>query len=562
MFRSHRKLTSLFICMFILVSILSPVTIQAKGLIVESDKPEVAIVIDVIDGEAIKVMHLHSTASTPIIEMIRLIGVDSMANDETYEYMKDQLLGQPVFILYDENVLPVTDEYVNAYVFANTDQTLNETLLTYGYAVLDETYSNATYYKDLVDAEFYAVRQEKGLHKLSTTPSNIININLASSSIIEEHLDVSSEVASRIVSYRNRNPINDSKELGFIHDELDREFIIENRASIHYTTNINDATLYELTSLFATSNGLNMAHDVNRDRVFTPFVYVEDLKSITSVSSYYTIIEPYITTTINDNILVNEDYQVANVNTASVSELVEASGMSTYNAEKIVDQRDDIGYIYRSLEELSKSNFPLANIDLAPYIDNLSFATEINKAEDFELETLFSNFELSDEIQESMVEKINYSKPFYSYKEVSDVIGSAFYEELQSLIYIEGIDNKAVAPMNVNSADEEDLVDHLDLTGSDETSVLDRNYDYTNPSQLTFVDLDDMELITLFTNVNNASYNELMNMSDHMTATIANEIIDYRSYYPIYTTEELKSILSDLSKLYVYELIKNEVVFY
>jgi len=562
MFRSHRKLVSLILSMIILNSLISITIIEGKGLVVEYDQPSVAIVIDVIDGEAIKVMHIYNKATKPTIELIRLIGVDSMANDETYAYVKDQLLGKPVFILYDENYLPVIDDYINAYVFANTDQTFNETLLTYGYAKLDTSFSHATYYDDLVNAEFFAIRQEKGIHKTSTTPSNIININLASSTVLQEHFGVSPLLASAIVSYRLRNPINNSKELGFIHEEIDREFIINQRASIHYTTNINDATLYELTSLFPSSNGLNMANDVNRDRVFNPYNDVEDLKSLSSVSGYYTIIEPYISTKINDNLYVDKDLLVVNVNTATSSELVKATSMSSYNADKIVDQREKTGYVYKSLEELTKPNFPLMNLNIDSYLDNLTFSTEINKASDYELLTLFSSFDLNDEYKKNIIKKINYNKPFYNYKDLASVIGMTFYEILEPFIYIEGVEKLDNVPINVNSSKKEDLVSYLNITGNNKTKVLNRKTDYTTPYELTFINSEDMEMITLYTNVNNASYNELLNLNRYMTPTVANAIIEYRSYYPFYSLVELKEVLSELKKLYLYELIKNEIVFY
>ena len=128
MFGSCRKFLSLILSI-IMFSSLMVSSANAKGIVVEYDQPEVAIVIDVIDGEAIKVLHIYNKAAKPKTELLKLIGVDSMANDDTYEYMKDQLLGKPVFILYDDEVLPETDGFRNAYVFANTEESINETLL-------------------------------------------------------------------------------------------------------------------------------------------------------------------------------------------------------------------------------------------------------------------------------------------------------------------------------------------------------------------------------------------------------------------------------------------------
>jgi DNA uptake protein ComE-like DNA-binding protein len=558
--RRFKSLVSSVCIVIILISSLN--TISARGIVIEHDKPKVGIVIDVIDGEAVKVMYLTSTASKPEIEQIRLIGVDSMASDTTYEYTKNQLLGKSVFVLFDDNDTTKTSDFTNAYVYLNTDESFNETLLKYGYGKLDKDFINASYYTDLVKATNIAIRQEKGIYKISTTTSNSININLASSGSLMEHLDITWNEAARITTYRRENAINSSEELGFITSSFDRSFIEQKRSGIHYITSINDATVYELTSLFDSSNALIKANDINISRIFKPFKHLEELKDINTIERDYDKIKEFLTITLNDNIYLEPYKKRANINTASLTELNEVSGLSFASSRQIVKFRSRYEYPFYSIQELNEINFPLQYMDIKFLTDDFVFETNMNTANEYELKTLFSLFNLSDTLKDRVVTELVNSRPFYNYSDLKAAIGIAFYEDLYPYIYLDDVPKSFRAPINVNAAKPLDIANYLNLTGDVRSKVLNRSYDYSSPDAIDFQTDATKPLITLNTNINHASYEELMNLNSKITPGLAKAMIEYRSYYPFYSLNELKEFLDDNQKLYVYDLIKDYVVFY
>ncbi len=53
-----------------------------------------------------------------------------------------------------------------------------------------------------------------------------------------------------------------------------------------------------------------------------------------------------------------------------------------------------------------------------------------------------------------------------------------------------------------------------------------------------------------------------MNMNSQITPTLAKKIIEYRSYYPLYNLADIEQLLEENDKYYIYDLIKNNIVFY
>jgi hypothetical protein len=53
---------------------ISTINVSARGLSIVSDEPRVGIVIDIIDGEALKVLYLSTLRTVPEVVQIKLIG--------------------------------------------------------------------------------------------------------------------------------------------------------------------------------------------------------------------------------------------------------------------------------------------------------------------------------------------------------------------------------------------------------------------------------------------------------------------------------------------------------
>jgi len=403
----RKKLLSLLVLCIMLLNV-TPV--NGKGLALEADQPDLAVVINVIDGNVIEVAHLSSQATIPKRQVIKLTGLDTLGSDDAYKYVKDQLLGRAVFILYDDNISEV-DDFRSAYVFVNMDESFNELMLRLGLAYLDEGHNKALYYQDLVEASYIAQRQQLGIYKTDETPINLININTASTQMLMEHFDISQAQALYITNYRRHNPINSSQEIGFIDYSLCRSFIEANRDSIHYITDINSATIYELSSLFDSANSASKGSALNKERIFKPFDSVDELKYIDSVFGYYDLIAPYVTVDNNNNLYVEADKERVNLNTANKTELKEIGGLSDYQADALYHLRATYGYMFYSVEELGKSNFPMQSFDMRFYSDELSTVTDVNEAGLVEIKSLYSFLNVSDAYKESKAQSIIKYKP-------------------------------------------------------------------------------------------------------------------------------------------------------
>lgn len=545
----------------LLIYLIALVPVQAKSIIPEVDEPRVGIVIDVIDGNALRVMYLKTTVSIPETELILLSGVDTFGSDTAFEYTKNQLLGKPVFILYDVTDSDSSDDFSEAYVFLQTNESYNETLLRFGYGALNDQL-DSLYYDDLEKAHNVALRQEIGIYETSETPPNIININTASVTMLEEHFDITFLKANAIVNYRKFNPINDSQELGFITSFFDRETIEKVRGGIHYETNVNTATIYELSSLFGSGNSLDLAYALDRERIFTDFSSVNQLEDLDVMDGYYEAVELFLKVEANDNLLEEPFKEVINVNTASKNELVEIGGLTATMATNLVSLRSNSDFSFYSIEELGKVNFPMQNLGLLGYADELSIVTDINSASETEIASLFSRFGLSDYLKGVLAEKLVKYRPFYDYDDLRIVMGSTFYEELLPYMTLGTMKRDLRAPININTADDEEIMMHLDMDDDQKRQLIIGPYRYTDPDSVAFMTQENGPYITLYTNINTATLDELLLMNDGMTYSLAKAIISYREYYPIYDYSELEVLFNDYNKSNLLIAMKDYIVFY
>lgn len=559
--KNHYHLTSTFIIILLLFA--QVIGVNAKGIVVEYDQPRVGVVIDVIDGEAVKVLYLSTLKTVPEVETIKLIGVDSMANDETFNYMRHQMLGKVVFVLKEEG-LPEIPGFTNGYIYLTTDMSMSEVLLKEGRVALDETFENASQYSDLVSTSSYAKRHELGIYELSDSPRNYININTASHALLVEHLDISDEAANGIISMRTYNPINDTRELGFTHEEIDKEFILNHYKTIHFMTNINDASVYELGSLINSDKFEQIAFDINQYLIFNPFQTVEDIKKIPSAKNFYYLVKDFITMDYNDNIYSESTtHRKVNINTASATEISQLTGFNITTAASIVYLREENNYSFKSLSELMKPGYPLNGFDMNVLMDDLTVYTEINEATTYELTSLFSGSELPVQKVQTFVSLLQTYRPFYNQMQIELLLGETVYNDIASYILVDGQRDALIdAPININTNTDERVFEHLNLPLDYQLRYDAHVYKYYDPEDLDFNRKEDRDSFSLYTDINGASYEELMLMHTNMTTYIANKIIEYRSDYPFYTLEEVKEFFTDMKYLYIYNDIQDFIVFY
>lgn len=560
-----KSLLKNIICILLCIAVFSNVNLQqisARSLYVELDQPRTGIVTKMIDTEAVEVMYYSTLSTIPTIERLRLVGVDSMGNKDSFEYSKNQLLGKTVFVLYDD-ILDVEDGFIPSYVYISLEQSFNETLLQNGYGILETADSDAEFYTDLLKAEQIAKRQELNLWQTESTPVNKININMASLTTLTDHLDLSTEDAYTLINYRTNNPINGVEELGFVLPVFTRDYLQSTGRSIHVITDLNSANLYELDSLFSTFSGLSNAYALNDYRIYKKIASIGEIQTLLSLNtSEYTKLNTYATVEPNTNHYDETNKIRANINTASASEIVKASGMTQTLADKIVNIRTSYPEQFRDLQSLYYRYPTVFSSTMTYYTDDLTVATEINSANIDELKSLFTRSQISDTLKTQLAQKIIDYRPFYDYSKLEQTVGFAFYKYIRSYIYIDGVTKDEVAPININTASKAKIISYLGLTGTNATNLQSRNGKFYSYGDVFFLNSTNASKITLYTNINTASEAELLLLSSSMTQRLAKKIIAYRIEYPFYNINDLKTFFENEDQSTLYTLIKDYVVYY
>ena len=128
---NYSKGIRLIVVMCMVVSVvMTPISqVRSMGLNLEVDTPRTAKVIEVIDGEVIRVLYYYSDFVMPEIKVIKMIGIDTQGSDDAYAHTLSSLLGQVVFLVEEDNSdfpeiahLDVT----YAYVYHQMNKTMNE----------------------------------------------------------------------------------------------------------------------------------------------------------------------------------------------------------------------------------------------------------------------------------------------------------------------------------------------------------------------------------------------------------------------------------------------------
>lgn len=537
-------------------------TATARALFLEIDQPRTGIVTKMIDTEAIEVMYYSTLSSVPTLEKIRLVGVNSLGDNTSFEYAKNQLLGKTVFIVYDTN-LATSDGFVPAYVYTSLAQSFNETLLQEGYGIFETADTNALYKADLLKAEKIGQNQELNLWQTQSSPVNKININLASLETLKNHLSVSSEEASAIITYRTYNPINDIAELGFVLPAFTREVVQTTGRSIHVITDMNSASIYELESLFSTFSSLDNAYTVNNYRIFQPINTFSEIQSLLTLSaSEYTKLNTYATVKANPNIFEEDSKVKANINTATAAEIVKASSITQTQADKIISLRTTYPFVFRSLSELYQEYPSIFTTSLTYYSDDLTTITDVNTANLDELKSLFSRNIPTDSLKTKLAQKIIDYRPFYSYAVLEETVGFTFYNYIKPYITIEDLETSLDAPMNINTAAKTSMISYLGLSTSQATTLQNRSSKFYVPGDVFFANSANGKKISLYTNINTADVTELMLMNTSMTRALAEKIIEYRIELPFYSKEDLYTFFTQEGHEGIYTIIKDYVVYY
>ncbi len=550
----------LFMVAVLLMSGLMQQQVMARQLIPEVDKPRLGIVVDVIDGDAIKVIYKNASQMESFVDYLKFAGVDAEGSDESFRYTLDQLLGKAVYVLYAD--APDIGRYRQAFVYVTEERSMSESLVERGLAKVDSEAIEGQFYDELKKAEGQARRQEIGRWQLSTTTSDIININLASKEFMMTYLDVSEAQADAIITYRIHNPINDGLELGFVDPSLGRDFLMDTRSRFHVTTAVESAGEVELASLFSnTVDAFEDAASIMRYRLFNRLDSEKDLLDIPQIDHNEDRIMPYLSLEYNGDVLV-DDVDKININTASKDYLESLRSLDDSRIDALIKMRSRSDYIFRSLEELSKPQYPLSGFDVLQLADKVTFMTDVNTASELEFRSLTDVLKLTASQQNALVKTLMEERPYSNFSELKVSIGDGYYGAILPYITINGSAYSEESIVNLNTSSIASIRSIITMTDRDANQIKKYQGDIDYPGRINLNGLRDAKNYSLYTNINKATYDTLMALSPKMTRSIALAIIDERSYYPFYNTEELKTFLFDRKAYGLYNDIQAFTVYY
>lgn len=523
-----------------------------------------ATVTRVFDGETFEAQDVTSGE----YYLVHMIGVDSKGYDDAYQFTYDRLMGKRVVLSLDENIASPNGRWNYCYV-KQGGELINSEIIMLGYGEADISTSDTYTYNDYLDIQESAENADVGMwtddgiydSNHSNNSNNYsqysININTASRSQLVDLEDVSSTLASNIISYRNKNPFNKVSDVKFV-DGMTKDIYDENVKYMHVVTNINEAYEYELTTL----NGISKseAKDIIKYREDeTGDINIDDLLDEDLLSDdEYDDNKHFITDEDEYRIVYSKGKYSANINTASKKQLTVA-GLSSSDAQGIIDILDE-GYTIKTIGELQFSDeVTLSEDDLLQLLDNLKVFTDINYSSKSEIESLYgSDYDDYEDVIEDTIDNRYYD----DYNELLDSISDSDFNKIDDYIYI---DNNDTSYTNINTATYDELLD-IGISSSDANAIIKARKnspieDYTQmPSSVDITEYNNN--ISLYTNINNTSINELQSLSEDITQNIAQKIINYTKDQPFGSLKEVYNFFNYINQKDIYYDIKDYIVLY
>lgn len=398
-------------------------------------------VIEVIDGEVMSV--LPTTPSSQPIKVF-LIGVDSRADRQAYDYASRMLLGKKVLLKSDSHYPSNQSDTGYYYLYQLTNQgqpvkqSYNLYLVEQGWADVPAYFARAEQYESLKVAMILAKRQGKGRFVVDANRQDVININRAGIKQLTSHFGLTDEQAKKWRWRILGNPINSVNELR----ELDADYftyqkLSEELPTLHLSTNLNTANRYELTSLLPDSSDQSAIIDyLLNKRLLMPFTSNESWKNYPLLSRYQKMLSTYVLMDNDDDYYryLNPDIKVANVNTANVGELMQALGLTQFQAERLICARKKESF--QSVDKLFLKKGPLVahQKNKAILSDNLTVKTDINQAYAFELTSLLGQSGLTSQQKKKWVARLTQQQPNWTDNQLKRFVGQKIYRQIAPYI--------------------------------------------------------------------------------------------------------------------------------
>ncbi len=556
-----KKLIAIFLCaMIVFTSSNVPVSAVSYGTVSEN---MYCVVTKVFDGESFEAKNVNNNT----YYLVKMIGVDAKAYDDSFQYTYNRLMGKQVLLTLDRLVPSPVGRWNYCYVREN-NEVVNTKLIAMGYGTANVNTSNNTIYNQYANIETDAKTGNVGMWSVSDVDGgtysgveyseDCININTASQSqIVEKLVDVNTTIAQNIISFRRYRPFNKVSDIKFV-DGMTKEIYDKNVDKMHVSTNVNKAYEYELSTLLKIDT--EQAQDIfdfvekKNNRVTIDDLLDEDLIS----DDEYQSNKYFMTDTDEDTIIYALSNSMANVNTATESQLTSA-GLASSDANGIIDIRDT-GYTIKTLGELQYSDeVNLTDEGIRKLLDNIKPFTDINYSSKSELTSLFGKgySGMAYDVNE-IIDGRNYS----SIDKLNTIIPTEQYQKIKNFIYVDKYNTNYV---NINTATMEQLV-YIGIDANTAKLVVNRHKesrlnDYSDlPSNINLKQFD--KSITLFTNINNSSTIELTSLSTNMSTAFAQTILDYTKKQPFGSKSEVKTFFEQNNKGSLYDEIDEFIVLY
>lgn len=521
-------------------------TLANNGVeITQSSAP--ATVLQVIDTDAIKV----SLDGTNEIAFVKLKGIKGNAFNEGFYYLTNTLLGEKVMLVKDG--YPYFDGKWNYMsVFFNGLNMSNE-LVSNGYAIIDKNQSQGSYYQSMAANQDLANSYGFGIWKeqypdyssiTNNTPNSLyikdkVNINTASLHQLKTLLKgITPEVGNNIIYYRERNPFTTIQEIKFVKG-FTKEMYDQNKNIMSVSTNINNATENELVTLGLSASQINSLIEYRTKKEFNN---ISELVPNIISSLEYNKIKPFINTIDRDEISYIISSSVANINASSQSYL-EKVGLSPKVAQEIVNNRLK-GYTYKTLMEIGKfKNNALSESEIHRFEDNLSLFTNLNSSNQEEIIYLFGN---------TLGKKV-FNQNFKTKEDLKKFVSESRYNFYKDAIYVNDIQTDYI---NINTAKSTEI-QSIGFS-SNEASLLIKARPITSAAKLPINISNFNSRVSLYTNINKASRNELSSLG--LNSVLINQIIAYRNEQPFATKDEIKNMFQKNNALNEYLEIEQYLV--
>jgi DNA uptake protein ComE-like DNA-binding protein len=334
------------------------------------------------------------------------------------------------------------------------------------------------------------------------------------------------------------------------------EIFTANRSGMTVVTNINTASIEELRTLgMSEAQAENVA---NSRATLGSFDDIQQLRSRNLITQgLFDSIQHFIAVESKERVEFARPNFRANINLASQAQLTRA-GATPIQATTIISQRDHMPL--RNMQDLLSgtnvsTNFSVANtLSLA---DNFRTRTNLNTAPRSELESLFGSALTSTDLSAAVNAIINAREnaPLASLAQFTQILSApnltspvptALVNNILNFVYINEPPQQTI--VNLNTATQQQLTDAgIPLGIAQQIGRLTNRGSILVPSQIpSFITAEHRQVLTLRTNINTATLDELLSLDAGMTHTIAQRVITARANQPFGSLAEVDEFFSSL----------------